>query len=250
MQKFRQLDYQERVFNKIDEHIEVLNAQRNEIPSWDQPIGPGEPDFTRIAWENITGLPFSRQSFGFSPRIDGCERPVPNAVIKVPTGGGKTWLAVSGITQIMRNYLLKSHGLVLWVVPSETIYSQTLKNLKNMEHPYRKKLEMEAAGSVKILEKDSPLNVLDLKSNLCIMLLMLASAAAREDTQQRLRLFRDRENISGFIPNETEVEEHKKLVEKIPNLDKFGGHLYQVVRNSLGNALRIARPIIVIDEGT
>jgi hypothetical protein len=62
-----------------------------------------------------------------APRKDGCDRPVPNVTLKVTTGGGKTYLAAQSISRIMGAYLTRNTGFVLWVVPNEAIYSQTLR---------------------------------------------------------------------------------------------------------------------------
>src|SRR5690606_11590775 len=106
----------------------------------DPDLGLAVPDFTRQAWEAMKGagkLPPSRAAIPFSERIDGCLRPGPNAVLKVPTGGGKTWLAVSAVSRIMGRYLDRNTGFVLWIVPNEAIFSQTLRHLKDRQHPYR-----------------------------------------------------------------------------------------------------------------
>ena len=91
------------------------------------------PDFTKEAWNALKAggrLPASRAAIPFSPRSDGCDRPVPNAVLKVPTGGGKTWLAVSAVSRILSRYLDQNTGFVLWIVPNEAIYTQTLKHMR------------------------------------------------------------------------------------------------------------------------
>ena len=44
--------------------------------------------------------------------------------MKIPTGGGKTLLAVEAIREQQNYFVRRKNGLVVWVVPSETIYSQ------------------------------------------------------------------------------------------------------------------------------
>ena len=115
------------------DHLKATKRGAREIaefvaakPELDIPV----PDFAEKAWDALKAegkLPPSRAGIGFSPRRDGCDRPVPNAVFKVPTGGGKTWLAVSGVSRIMGRYLERNTGFVLWLVPNEAFYSQTLK---------------------------------------------------------------------------------------------------------------------------
>lgn len=172
---------------------------------------------------------------------------MPNVVLKVPTGGGKTFLAVSGVSKIMGQYLSANTGFVLWIVPNEAIYRQTLKAFQNRQHPYRQMLDRAAAGRVKIMEKTSPLNVRDLEGNLCIMLLMLPSANRRN--RELLKIFRDRGDVHGFSPPEGEEQAHRRLKDNIPNLETYGGDIFLRVKDSLGNALRIIRPLVVLDEG-
>ena len=55
----------------------------------------------------------------------------PRIIMKVPTGGGKTLLAVEAIREYQNIFARKRTGLVVWIVPSETIYSQTVQKLKD-----------------------------------------------------------------------------------------------------------------------
>ena len=191
-------------------------------------------------------LPSSRSNIPYSPRQDGCGRSVPNIVLKVPTGGGKTWLAVSGVSQIMGKYLGSNTGFVLWVVPNEAIYTQTLKNLRSRQHPYRQALDRVAAGRVRIMEKSDRLDVRDVETHLCIMLLMLQSA--NRQTKETLKMFQDRGDVHGFFPPEGDQQAHGAMLERIPNLDSYD-NMYPIAKDSLGNALRVIRPLVVMDEG-
>ena len=62
-------------------------------------------------------------------------------------------------------------------------------------------------------------------------------------------MFRDRGDVHGFFPPEGEQQAHRKALELTPNLDAYGGRLFPMVKDSLGNALRIIRPVVVLDEG-
>ncbi|OFC52525.1 type III restriction endonuclease subunit R, partial [Acidithiobacillus caldus] len=143
-------------------------------------------------------------------------------------------------------YLDRNVGFVLWIVPNEAIYTQTLKHLKDRQHPYRQALDNAAAGRVRILEKTDRLDARDVESNLCVMLLMLQSA--NRETQDSLRMFQDRGDVHGFFPPEGEQQAHKAAIELTPNLSAYTG-LFPMVQDSLGNALRIIRPVVVMDEG-
>lgn len=219
-------------------------------------------DFPKTAWDalrNAGALPPAFTSRPHSSRFDGAGRAIPNICLKVPTGGGKTLMAAASVGQVFEGYLRRSTGLVLWVVPNEAIYRQTLKTLSNRDHPYRQMLNVAGAGRVKILEKDSPLSRLDVEGHLCVMVLMLAAAArVSKDT---LRFFRDRGNVHGFFPTEDDIEAHWDLLRDVPNLDVYGSlwangsdgqaalQKGSIAKSSLGNVMRLVRPMVVIDEG-
>lgn len=112
---------------------------------------------------------------------------------------------------------------------------------------------------MKILEKDSPLSRLDVEGHLCVMVLMLASAA--RVSKETLRFFRDRGHVHGFFPAEDDIEAHWDLLRDVPNLDVYGSlwadggdvqaarQKGSIVKSSLGNVMRLVRPMVVIDEG-
>lgn len=252
---FRQLDYQDRVLSTLDAYLDLLKDKKARadrvaaLATQDPDLGLAIPDFAKDAWEGLKAvgkLPASRAAIPFSPRMDGCDRPVPNAVLKVPTGGGKTWLAVSAVSRVMGRYLDRNTGFVLWIVPNEAIYTQTLNRLKDRQHPYRQALDRAAAGRVKIMEKTDRLDARDVETHLCVMLLMLQSA--NRETQDSLKMFQDRGDVHGFFPPEGEQQAHQAAIERTPNLSAYTG-MFTMVKDSLGNALRIIRPVVVLDEG-
>jgi type III restriction enzyme len=252
---FRQLDYQDHVLTALDAYLDLLKAKKTEadevaeLAALKPHLKLAIPDFAREAWEALKAdgkLPALRAAIPFSERTDGCDRPVPDIVLKVPTGGGKTWLAVTGVSRIMGRYLDRNTGFVLWIVPNEAIYTQTLKRLKDRQHPYRQALDRTAAGRVQILEKTDRLDARDVETNLCVMLLMLQSS--NRENQDSLKMFQDRGDVHGFFPPEGEQQAHKAALDRTPNLSAYSG-LFPMVKDSLGNALRVIRPVVVLDEG-
>lgn len=261
MPMFRELEYQARVLKTFDRYVAALaSAKANadllikiqqENPAARIPID----DFTAAAWGQLAGegvLPPIRTQVPFSGRRDGTGQPVPNVVLKIPTGGGKTYLAVSALSRIFGGYLGRNTGFVLWIVPNEAIYTQTLRQLKDRQHVYRQMLDRSAAGRVLILEKTDTLNTRDVEANLCVMLLMLQSA--NRETKETLKLFQDRGDVHGFFPPEGDQEAHARALAETPNLDAYSqvhesGSFWPMVKDSLGNALRTIRPVVVMDEG-
>ena len=254
---FRELDYQARALAALDDYLERLGEERAKADQVAAIIAanPGVeislPDFPVKAWERMAadkGVPGARS---YSPRRSGDGQPVPNVTLKVPTGGGKTYLACAALSRIFGRYVSANTGMVLWIVPNEAIYTQTLKALRNRDHAYRQTLDRAAAGRVLVLEKGDTLNRADLTASLCVMVLMLQSS--NRENQEGLRLFRDRGDVHGFVPSDGEQGAHKALLEAVPNLSVYdmgdGIAAWPMVKSSMGNAMRIVRPVVVMDEG-
>ena len=256
------LDALDRYLAELKPHAaQALAAQRTlRAMEGMEELAQQAADYPKRAWAALKAadaLPAAYAAQPHSSRFDGAGRAIPNVCLKVPTGGGKTLLAAAAVGKVFSGWLQRHHGLVLWVVPNEAIYRQTLNALSNRDHPYRQLLTLAGAGRLKVLEKGSPLSRLDVESNLCVMLLMLQSAARQ--SKETLRFFRDRGNVLGFLPREDDIEAHWALLREVPNLDAYGSPWHSpqearaqkgsIVKSSLGNVMRLLRPMVVIDEG-
>lgn len=263
-------EYQQGVLTKLDRYLAVLVERREDAEAYvefqkgrgkDAPL----PDYCREAWDKLNVerlLPYLYQNGNpvvapYISRHDGLERAIPNICFKVPTGGGKTLLAAASLERIQTDYFKRQTGLILWVVPSDAIYRQTWKQLANREHPYRQMLERASGGRVKLLEKNDAFTRRDVEGQLCVMLLMLPSAARK--SKETLRLFRDSGRFTSFFPVEDDSEANRKLLDAVPNLDQNDlvdmGFAEGIVpgsisiKQSLGNVLKLTRPVVIIDEG-
>lgn len=191
----------------------------------------------------------------YTERRNGLERDVPNFVMKIPTGGGKTFLAIKTLNVISEVYRRKRTGLVLWVVPTTSIYRQTVRALKDRNHPYRQHLDIASGGRTLILEKFQGkidrFPPIDIEENLVVYVLMLQSAARNELVQKDLRIFADSGGFQEFFPPEDRLDQHEKLLETYINLETFnetGGIWKRQIKTSLGNALRLLNPVVILDE--
>lgn len=263
--------FQSTVLGQLSRYITELKKHQTQATAAEQALRAMEgmedlrreaSDFPKKTWSALKAqgqLPVKFAQQPHSSRFDGADRAIPNVCLKIPTGGGKTLLAAASVGQVFSSYLNRHTGLVLWIVPNEAIYRQTLKTLTDRDHPYRQMLNTAGAGRVKILEKDSPLTRLDIDSHLCVMLLMLQSAARKDEAQRKLKAFRDRGNVLGFVPREDDIDAHWQLLADVPNLDAYApwgasqaearATKGSIVKSSLGNVLRLVRPMVVIDEG-
>lgn len=236
-------DYQKKTLEQVKRYLEALA----ELKSKNQKAVEIDPemsfDFPQKAWEKVVGA-------GYHSKKNGLGEDIPNFYIKIPTGGGKTILACHAIDLINRGYLKKQTGIVLWIVPTTQIYRQTLSSLKNREHSYRQVLDIASGGRTVVLEKMDRFNKLDVDENLVVMLLMLPSASRQN--KEVLKVFKDSGSFGEFFPAEDDRQGNENLLKEFYNLDCFGdeNNFYgRVVKTSLGNALRVLKPVIIIDEG-
>ena len=242
-------DYQKHCINEVKvylEHLAVFRVKYEKILAIDPDMAG---DFTRKAWEKAKGGT-TFQGAIYYDKTNGLGEPLPNFCIKVPTGGGKTLLATHTIGLINAHYLKRQTGLVLWIVPTNQIYRQTLKALRTREHPYRQVLDLNSGGRTKIVEKTERFTPADIQESLVVLLLMLPSA--NRQNKETLKIFQDSAGFDAFFPPDDRLADHQTLLTQFPNLDCFGEEhslFGKQIKTSLGNTLRILRPIVVIDEG-
>lgn len=264
-------DYQNGVLDKLDYYLKKLADTKEEAEDFVvfQKMKGKEArltDYAKDTWEALVQerrIDLLKDKSGhlvpapYVTRFDGLERPIPNVCLKVPTGGGKTLLGVAAVERLQTDLFTQQTGMVLWVVPSDAIYKQTWKQLANREHPYRQMLERASGGRVKMLEKNDAFTKRDTDENLCVMLLMLQSSARK--SKETLRLFRDSGRFTTFFPIEDDTTANEALLSSIRNLDcnDLSDYGWQEgiapgsvsVKQSLGNVLRMIRPVIIVDEG-
>ncbi len=80
---------------------------------------------------------------------------VPTVCLRIPTGGGKTLLASHAIVRIARMWAHRSHPVALWLVPSDTIRSQTLEALQQPGHALRAALQAAWGDAFVVCELDA-----------------------------------------------------------------------------------------------
>jgi type III restriction enzyme len=239
-------DYQRKTLDAVKSFLMELHTRREKMERIQEVDAETAAtiDWVRPAFDKVAAgrYQISRQN--------GIGEALPNFCLKVPTGGGKTLLATRVIDLVNTHYRHSQRGLVLWVVPTTQIYSQTLRALKDRNHPYRQQLDMASAGRTLVLEKSNGFGPADVEDHLCVLLLMLPSANRK--TKDTLRMFRDSGGFDRFFPREDDRGAQEALLDAIPNLDVFEkqiGFWGKQVKTSLGNTLRILKPLIILDEG-
>ena len=130
--------YQKHVIADLKRYMELLRDSRNYITAF------------RDFWEE-RGAPVLGRYHNLLPGV-------PNLCFKVPTGGGKTFLACSAIKPIFDALPPTKTKAVVWLVPSDAILTQTAEHLKDPYHPYRQKINVDFGGRVEVYTKEELLN--------------------------------------------------------------------------------------------
>lgn len=233
-------EFQQRTLAEIRAYLEKLAEWREKALKNPEL----EIDFPLKAWEKA-GIGRS-----YASRKSGLGQPLPTFCLKIPTGGGKTLLAVKAIDLVQTIHRKSRTGLVLWIVPTTQIYRQTIRSLKDRDHPYRQHLDLASGGRTLILEKTDQFSPQDIAQNLVVLMLMLPSA--NRQTKETLKVFKDNGGFQPFFPPEDDVRAQEDMLKEFPNLDTYekqSGFWGKQVKTSLGNTLRILSPIIILDEG-
>ena len=237
-------EYQKRALATVQEFLEELTNWRDRAEKALKLDPELNIDWVSEAWKKTA------RGRAYAARKNGMGEYLPSFCLKIPTGGGKTLLATKVIDLVNTHYLRRQTGLVLWIVPTTQIYDQTLRALKDRDHPYRQQLDLASANRTLVLEKTNGFSPQNVEQSLCVLLLMLPSA--NRETKEQLKMFRDRGGFERFFPPDDQSAAHEELLKAVPNLDVFeqqGGFGERQVKTSLGNALRLLQPLIILDEG-
>lgn len=160
---------------------------------------------------------------------------IPHVCLKVPTGGGKTYLAANAIKPIYDSMPNIHPKAVVWLVPSDAILKQTVDNLTNREHPYRQKIDVDFSGDVEVYTKEQLLtgqnfNPLSVNENLSIFILTYDSF--RTSKKDGRKAFQQNGNLGSF-------KNYKG------DLDRL---LDDVDETALIQIIRRLNPVIIVDE--
>ncbi len=111
----------------------------------------------------------------------------PNLCFKIPTGGGKTYLACNAVKPIFDALPDRKVKAVVWLVPSDSILDQTIKALRNPSHPYRQHLNACYGSRVAVYDKKQLLsgenfNITTVSEQLSVMVLSYDSFRGRKES--------------------------------------------------------------------
>jgi type III restriction enzyme len=163
---------------------------------------------------------------------------VPHVCVKVPTAGGKTFIAVNALDRVFSafaEYNPTRPKFVVWLVPSLTILEQTVKNLSNIDHPYRQRLNDLFNGRVQIYEKADVLQGAGFNSDTVkeqLSVVVMSFDSLKSTNKENRKAFQENGYLASFLNEDSEV------VEPLEGTDP----------SALINVMRTLKPIVVVDE--
>lgn len=190
------------------------------------------------AYKNLTSTPEMKARLGKlrgDYKVWECIADVPRVCLKVPTGGGKTILAAHAIKIAAESWMDVEYPMVLWFTPSDVIRKQTAAALQNPRHPYRKALNEQFHGKVRVYDIDDKFNITpqDIKNHVCIIVSTVQSF--KQSNTEKYNVYRHNENL----------ESHFATISVTDRMER--GEDGQV-KFSFANLLQAHRPLMVMDE--
>lgn len=165
---------------------------------------------------------------------------VPYVCLRLPTGGGKTILASHCVQVAAKAYLEQDFPLVLWLVPTNTIRTQTLEALKKPHHPYREAIDNAFDGRVAVFDisEVDQIRAQDFAERVCIVVGTLATL--RVNNTEGRRIYAHNEN---FEPHFSRVPQSTPGMERIEDGAGKGK-----LKFSFANLLHLHQPLVIVDE--
>lgn len=152
----------------------------------------------------------------------------PHICVKVPTAGGKTFIACNALKTIFDSFDMHKTKAVVWLVPSITILEQTIRNLKNPHHPYRQRINVDFSNRVEVYDKQA---------------LLQGSSLNSGSVQENLSIF-----VMSFDSFRASNKEGRKVYQDNSNLMSFGSLLGEEEEISVMKVLQALNPVVVVDE--
>ncbi|MEQ8908899.1 MAG: DEAD/DEAH box helicase family protein [Vicingaceae bacterium] len=214
--------YQRTVIENLEDYLAYVQEQKNLGKAFNQ------------YWEDKIGPYNPLEGTGMQPYKNN----IPNAAhvcVKVPTAGGKTFIAVNALHTIFSAYDSSKPKAVIWLVPWSNLLQQTVEALSNPEHPYRQKLNTLFNHRVEVYQKDdllqgSNFNPTVVKDQLSIFVMSFASLRAKKKEDRKV--YQENGQLEAFV---SQFKNSKHILSGVDD-------------TALINVLRYLNPVLVVDE--
>ncbi len=219
--------YQQQVITDLELFLEYLQKYTKPATAfkhyWEDKVGPYE-------------LKLDGSYSGMVPYKDNILN-TPHIAIKVPTAGGKTFIACNAIHSIFNTYDSSRPKVVVWLVPWSNLLQQTASSLSDASHPYRQKLNSLFNHSVEVYEKESLLqganfNPTSVSEQLNIFVFNFSSLRINSKKKDDRKIYQQNGSLEAFRDSVVEQD----LV--LPDTDE----------SALINIIRSLNPLVIVDE--
>ena len=225
-------DYQARVLADLAEYLDVLDGTPNlSLAFTEYWAGKG----VRVGGAGgLGGEPSGMDAY--KNTVPG----VPHICAKVPTAGGKTFIAVNALDTVFSALAKRSPRrpkMVVWLVPSLTILDQTVRALSAPEHPYRKRLDQLFRHRVAVYEKRDLLMGAGFSfdtAQVQLSIVVMSFDSLRARNKEDRKIYQENGNLASFL-----------LPDPADNADWL---LPEHDASALINVIRRLRPVVVVDE--
>ena len=207
--------YQKQIVDDLSRYIGILKEQQNIAYAFSE-FWVKHPRTPIVPMLGEAVEPYKNN-------VPGC----PHVCVKVPTAGGKTFIAANALATIFKALDPARPKVAVWLVPSNSILEQTIQNFSNPYHPYRQQLNTDFANKVDVFDKKSLLqgagfNSTSVRENMTLCILSFDSLRARK-------------------------KEDRKVYDENGNLQSFASDVDED-EISLMSVLRAFKPVVVVDE--
>lgn len=220
MSTFAPKKYQQEVLDSVEAYFKACH----ELPS------------PSIAFTAITERLWGRGSPYNG--LSGFPADMPYFCLRVPTGGGKTWLAAKSVHLVNTHLLRCEHSVILWLVPSKPIREQTIKALKDRSHPYHTALR--EVGPITVLDLDEAKSVTRATLDTSTTVIVATRQAFQVEEEECRKVYQSSGALMHHFDNLSPTQREDLLTD--------GQDSERTTPYSLANVLRLRRPFVVVDE--
>lgn len=170
--------------------------------------------------------------------LSGFPPDMPYFCLRVPTGGGKTWLAAKSVALVNTHLLRCEHSVILWLVPSKPIREQTLRALRDRLHPYHAALR--EAGPITVMDLDEAKSVTRATLDTSTTIIVATRQAFQVEDEESRKVYQSSGALMHHFDNLSPTQRDGLLSD--------GEGAERTTPCSLANVLRLRRPFVVVDE--
>ena len=220
MTAFAPKTYQSQVLESVEAYFKACH----ELPS------------PSIAFNAVTERLWGH-GLAYNP-LSGFPGDMPYFCLRVPTGGGKTWLAAKSVVLVNTHLLRREYSVILWLVPSKPIRDQTLRALRDRQHPYHTALR--ESGPITVMDLEEAKSVTRAKLDTSTTIIVATRQAFQVEDEECRKVYQSSGALMHHFDNLAPTQRDELLTE--------GEGADRTAPYSLANVLRLRRPFVFVDE--